>query len=419
MHQNQQVPQKGAMLALIAAFLGWFFDGFEIGLFPVIARPALRSLLTEGGEGAVGQWMGYITAAFLVGAAFGGAVFGWLGDKIGRVRSMSLSILTYSLFSAAGYFADAPWHLAACRFVSALGMGGEWALGVALIMEVWPENKRPYLAGAIGTAANCGMLLIALIARKIPVTPESWRWVFLVGAAPAVITLLIRFFVPESERWHQSRKDVQTGKMSHLEYPMAAIFSRALRRKTVIGIILSAVALIGTWGSVQWIPLWADELAGPTNPGAKANAQLMLTVGAVVGSLLAPILCAKFSRRLGFFLLCALSLAVCQLMFRLKPGLGETFFQLTILCGLITAAFYGFFPLYLPEFFPTAVRATGQGVAYNTGRFVAAFGAVLGGELVKLLGGYANAGAIITLVYAVGMIVIWFAPETHGKPLPE
>ena len=168
----------GARMALLAAVLGWFFDGFEIGHFPVVARPALLSMLGAGGEGQVGSWMGIITAWFLVGAAVGGVLFGWLGDRIGRVRAMALSILCYSVFSGAAWFAHVPWHLAAFRFIAALGMGGEWALGVALVMEVWPERSRPWLAGAIGAAANLGMVLVGVVAWIWPVTQASWRWMF-------------------------------------------------------------------------------------------------------------------------------------------------------------------------------------------------------------------------------------------------
>ncbi len=282
------------MLTLLAAFLGWLFDGFEIGLFPVVARPALKDMLGTGGDALVGEWMGRITAAFLLGAAIGGGVFGWLGDRIGRVRAMTISILVYSLCSGAGYFAKAPEHLAAFRFLAALGMGGEWALGVALVMECWPEKHRPWLAGAIGAAANLGMVLVALLARLVPVTQSSWRWMFLVGASPAVLTLLIRLFVPESERW-------KAAVGQHKTNPLVEVFSPPLLSRTLIGIVLAAVALIGTWGSVQWIPLWADQLTGGKMPDAKANAQMLSSVGAVFGSFLAPIFGGRLSRRLGYF----------------------------------------------------------------------------------------------------------------------
>lgn len=411
---SSQSNKKAAYLALAAAFLGWLFDGFEIGLFPVVARPALLDMLGAGHEGDVGRWMGIITAAFLVGAALGGAAFGWLGDRIGRVKAMSFSILCYSLFSGAGYFAQEPWHLGAFRFMAALGMGGEWALGVALVMEVWPEKHRPWLAGAIGAAANLGMVIVGVIALYVKVTPDSWRWMFLVGASPAILTFLIRLFVPESEKWQHAKAQAPSD-----QSPLKRVLTHeVLLKRTLIGVALSSVALIGTWASVQWIPLWADVMSkGDT--GAKANAHMMSSCGAVIGSLLAPMILGRFSRRWGYFTLCALSLVICAWLFRTQTEYNGQFLSIVFMAGATTAAFYGFFPLYLPEFFPTAVRATGQGLCYNAGRLVAAVGALTSGQLVAYYGGYPQMGAVITLVYLVGMIIIWFAPETKGKPLPE
>ena len=144
-------------MVLLAGFLGWMFDGMEMGIFPLVARPALQQMQLLSGaieEGFVQHWMGIITGLFLLGAACGGLIFGWIGDRVGRVKAMTWSILCYSLFTGLCYFAAQPWQLGACRFVAALGMGGEWGLGVALVMEVWPENKRPLMAGLIGAAAN-------------------------------------------------------------------------------------------------------------------------------------------------------------------------------------------------------------------------------------------------------------------------
>lgn len=401
-------------MALWAAVLGWLFDGFEIGLFPVVARPALLSMLGPGAEGQVGGWMGTITAFFLVGAALGGVVFGWLGDRIGRVRAMSLSILCYSLFSGAAWFAQEPWHLAGFRFIAALGMGGEWALGVALVMEVWPERSRPWLAGAIGAAANFGMVLVGVLAWLVPVTQESWRWMFLVGASPAVLTFLIRLFVPESPRWEhaKSQSGVQVS-------PLREVLGGPLLRRTLTGIALSSIVLVGTWGSVQWIPLWADQMTGGKVHGAKATAQMLSALGATVGSLLAPLLLGRINRRTSFTILCVCSLIVCGLLFRTQSTYTPTFLALVFATGACTAAFYGWFPLYLPELFPTRVRATGQGICYNAGRIVAAAGALTSGALVNFYGGYAAMGATITLIYLLGIGIIRLAPETNGRPLPE
>jgi len=407
------IALRAQWLVLTAAFLGWMFDGYEMGLFPVVARPALKHLLAGAGDGDVGRWMGIATAAFLVGAALGGAVFGWLGDRLGRVRAMGLSILTYSLVTGLGYLATEPWHLAAVRFVSALGMGGQWSLGVALVMECWPEKWRPALAGAMGAASNIGFLLVGVTARLHPVTPEKWRWMMIVAAAPALLVVFIMAFVPESERW---RAAIKTATIN----PFREVFSPGLRRNTVMGILLASVALIGTWGSATWLPLWADQLAGPANPMAKADAQMIMALGQITGAILAPFVGALLGRRTAYFLLCLASLTICGGMFRLVHSYDAVFLVMGFLMGAATASFYGFFPLYLPELFPTRVRATGQGLCYNAGRLFAAAGALLQGNLVGAFGGsYAQAGAVVTLVYLLGMGLVWFAPETKGKPLPE
>jgi len=404
-------------MVLLAAFLGWMFDGLEMGIFPLVARPALQQMQASSGlidDRFVGHWMGIVTAAFLLGAAAGGLVFGWLGDRIGRVRAMSVAILCYSLFTGLVYFAQEPWHLAALRFIAALGMGGEWALGVALVMEVWPEKNRPMLAGVIGAAANVGFALIACVGMFYAVTQDTWRHVILVGALPAALTFIIRLFVPESEKWQKTAaaKPIR---------PVAEILGdRNLLKPTVVAILITAVVLIGTWGSVQWLPLWAGKLAGPSLPKAGAYTQAISAVGAIVGCLAGAWLGGLLGRRITYFLLCLGSLLTCAWLFRTVDSYGPMFLGLTFVVGAVTASFYGWLPLYLPELFPTRVRATAQGLAFNTGRVLAAVGALQMGALMQSFGGsYAHAGAIITLVYAAGLFLIWLAPETKGKPLPE
>jgi MFS family permease len=171
---------------------------------------------------------------------------------------------------------------------------------------------------------------------------------------------------------------------------------------------------------VQWLPLWADQLTGGTMPQAKANTQILSGLGAVTGCLLGGLFGGGIGRRPAYFSLCLLSLFLCGVLFRTVDRYGVLFLVIVFLVGGATAAFYGWFPLYLPELFPTRVRATGQGVSYNSGRVLAAAGALTQGQLVAHYGGsYAKAGAVITLVYLAGLVLIWFAPETRGKPLPE
>ena len=404
---------RGQWLVLAAAFLGWMFDGLEMGIFPVVARPALQELLGTTADQQVGPWMGYITALFLLGAASGGLVFGWLGDKVGRVRAMVASILTYSIFTGACYFAGAAWQLGVFRFMAALGMGGEWSLGVALVMECWPEEKRPLLAGVIGAAANVGYALIGLITWVVPVRPDSWRWVMLAGAVPALLALGISLLVPESRRWKESVKQRQV-------HPLREVLGPDLWRTTLLAIAFASVALIGTWGSVQWLPLWADKMTGQTLPSVKGITMFVMSVGAVVGCFIGPAIGARMGRRPAYFALCLASLVSCGLLFRLVGEYGAAFITGAFFVGAFTAAFYGWLPLYLPELFPTRARATGQGLSFNAGRILAAVGAITQGTLVnRFEGSYAEAGSVVTLVYLVGMVLIWFGSETKGKPLPE
>jgi len=280
-------------------------------------------------------------------------------------------------------------------------------------MECWPEKKRPLMAGVIGAAANVGYTLIGVVTWVFPVRLDSWRWVMLAGATPALLALFITLLVPESQRWKESVKKTTTN-------PLREVFGPRLLGTTLLAIAFAAVALIGTWGSVQWLPLWADQVAGKELPQAKAMTMAFMSVGAIVGCFIGPWIGAVSGRRPAYFTLCLASLVSCAVLFRTVNTFGAAFLAWAFIVGAATAAFYGWLPLYLPELFPTRARATGQGVSFNAGRVLAAGGALLQGQLVAHYNGsYAKAGAVVTLVYLVGMILIWFGRETRGKPLPE
>ncbi len=407
-------------LVLGAALLGWSFDGAEMGLFTAVGRPALQDLLGSAAvdERIVGLWFSYLTAVFLLGAACGGLIFGWLGDRIGRVRSMAISILAYSVFTGACYFAMQPWHLAVLRFAAALGMGGEWALGVALVVECWPDRYRTLLAGVIGAVGNLGYLAIALIVAIVRVTPDAWRWTMLVCTAPALLAFVVLAYLPESPRWQRSVRE-------SVAQPIREIFTTRLIRPTLLAIGLASVALIGTWGSVQaFLPTWADQMGGqlnPPDPSAKGWTLVAVAIGAICGGFIAPLVGGRIGRRITYFGMCVASLAVCQVLFRILPQVYNGWFLLMAgIAGFCTASFYGWLPLYLPELFPTRVRATAQGVSFNFGRIFAAVGALGTGSLMGLFNGsYPRACAAMSLVYIIGMVLIWFGPETRGRPLPE
>jgi len=444
MAEASGTQNKRAMaLALGAALLGWMFDGFEMGLFPLVGRPALKELLGASADAHFGWWFSGIMAMFLVGAACGGIIFGWLGDRIGRVRAMVLSVATYAIFSGLCGFSTEAWHLAALRFVASLGMGGEWALGVALVMEIWPAKYRPILAGIIGAAANVGFFIIALIGLGLtqviddlcgfltsvgvpneyaaPLCANSgWRLLLFIGATPAILAFFIQIFVPESEKWKHAAATTPKNKVSD-------IFRGGLAKYAVMGAILGAIALLGTWGSVQWIPAWANKMskALPAESAgwakmASSLAQIASAVGAIAGCILGALFAQWTSRRIGYFTLCLGSLITCQVLFHVPVELDWWFLFMVFLVGGLTAAFYGWLPLYLPELFPTRIRATGQGFSFNAGRVLAAVGTVGSGGLLTLFNeDYAAAGTITCLIYLVGIVFIWFCPETKGKPLPE
>jgi MFS family permease len=502
-------------MALLAALLGWLFDGFEMGLFSQVGRPAIQDLLgihgtpTAEQNGQIGFLFGVIIAAFLVGAATGGVVFGWLGDRIGRVRAMTLSILTYALFTGFCGLATAPWQVGALRFIAALGMGGEWSLGVALVMEVWPNRSRALLAGLIGAAANVGYLLVGVVGlllasvigpqgellaamgvsdswREMLIAHQGWRLLMLAGAVPALLTFFIRIFVPESHRWQHERAGGATSSWAARDltgvlvgalgpalivyiwatdhstavrvaasllgllvatagytYPVlrflqrdAARQGRELRdeRRTLGRMLLAAglsgVALLATWGSAQWAAFWADHLNNDPAAKAKELTQMWTAAGAITGTILAALAGDFFGRKITYAGMCVLSFFSIGWLYLFNTSFGLGYLVAAFVVGVFTASFYGWLPLYLPELFRTSVRATGQGFGFNFGRILAAVGALQTGNLtayfakdVELFGhtykGCPVACTSMALIYVLGLVLIAFAPETKGKPLPE
>jgi len=429
------VGRTGLAMTLLAAILGWMFDGFEMGLFPLGARPALKELMGPQAATHIGTWFSAIIAGFLVGAAFGGVLFGWLGDRIGRVRAMVWSVATYAVFSGLCAFVTEPWHLAALRLIASLGMGGEWSLGVALVMETWPRKYNTLLAALIGAAANVGFLITALMGYALTRVigdlgqiflsaglPQSWvdrllansgwRLLLLMGAMPALLTFLIRIFVPESKRWQEASKGKAQNRIRD-------IFQGGLAKPALLGSVLCTIGLLGNWGTVQWIPAWADQLSHQM-PVAKSWAQIASSLGAIVGTILGAYTAAWTNRRWAYFLLCGFSLIFCAILFRINIEFGNTFLILVFIVSGCSASFFGWLPLYMPELFPTRIRATGQGFAFNSGRILAAAGTLAGGSLLNYFQeDYARMCSVISLIYAAGLLVIWFCPETKNKPLPE
>jgi len=407
-------PQASAFalwLILIVAWLGWMFDGMEMGLYSVLARPALRELLHTQDDKAIGPVVGIMFALFLLGASLGGFIFGRLGDKIGRVKTMVITVLIYSGFTGLTYFVTNTWQFGACRFLGAMGLGGEWGLGVALVMESWPNARRPVLAGLLGSSANVGFLVSSLV--NLHFGYLGWRLIFCIGVVPALLTLIIRLCIKEPAKWVKARERGERPDLGQLWEP-------TLRRNTIMACMLSAVALIGTWGVFQWLPTWVNKLVGGNAVMERGTVAMWMAFGQIVGSFLGGPSAEWFGRRISYCLFCIGSLVFSIALYMTVSSFGIQLLVLAAIAGIFTTAFFGWLPLYLPELFPTRIRATGEGITFNFGRILAAVGVFTTGALVNGFGGsYEKAAVTMSLIYVVGLILIWFVPETKGCKLPE
>jgi MFS family permease len=354
-----------------------------------------------------------------LGAAVGGFAFGWLGDRIGRAKALGLSVLTYSLVTGACYFSTSPEQLLVLWTIACTGVGGVWPNGVALASEALPGASRPWISGLFGTTANLGLVFLSVLAFQNPITVDDWRWVMLVTAAPAPLGLFILAFVPESPAWLASRHKAPSKPSSRRL--LGEVFRPPLLRYTIIGILLGTIPLMGNWGASNWLVPWANkaqEAGGEA--GLSAATQWTKSGGAAIGSLLGGWFASRCGRRTAYFLISLFSLASSFYIFHSLSPLDDTFLMWVFIQGFVGTVYFGWLPLYLPELFPTRVRATGAGVTFNWGRVVTAAGVLTGGQLMLAFNGdYARVGQITCLVYALGMIVILFAPDTTGKRLDE
>jgi MFS family permease len=403
---------------LAAAFGALLFDGLELGLMPLVSLSVSKSLLGDAYTPMLGgDWFARFTAALMAGAAVGGIVLGSLGDRIGRTRAMGVSILFYSVFAGLGAWVTTQEQMLVLRFVVGLGVGGVWPNAVALVAESWPDKSRPMVAGLMGAAINSGILLLSQIAQLYPVTPDSWRWLFYIAGVPAVLGVAVLLFLPESPTWLSSRGKAGTPKPPA---PLRELFRPPLLRITLVGIMLGSIPLVGAWAASKWMIPWADEIGRAVRSDYKALTQGWWAAGAILGSLIGAQIAALLGRKLSYFLISVGSFGLTWSMFQLTAPLQSTFLPIVFAQGLVATLFFGWLPLYLPELFPTAVRATGSGISYNVGRFATAVGVLAAGAVFTSLGGsYARVGAAASFIYGIGILVIWLAPETKRQSLAK
>jgi MFS family permease len=410
---------------LAVAFIAWMFAGLGIALFILIHRQMMQDLLgLQTHEKVVTRWFAWYQAAFLFGAASGGWLFGWLGDRIGRTKALGWSVICQGGLTLACYTVRSPELLLVLRFLACMGIGGVWPNAVALVAEAWPDASRPFLAGLLGAAANVGQVMMGVLGFFFDVTPSDWRWTLLAAAAPAVFGAWVLTAVPESVRWLRSRSLVVPEVPA--KHPVREIFVSPLLGRTLLGIALGAIPVVGTAANGNWLIPWTDQAEqqareaseGPgatkkaPDPKSKARTLITRSSGGIFGSLLGGFIAAVLGRRISYFMISLLAMATSTYIFTCLNPLDESFQVWAFILGFVSIIYFGWLPLFLPELFPTRVRSTGSGVSFNTGRVVAGIVVLTAGFLLDLLGGeYPRVGFATGLIYGVGMLIIWFAPR--------
>ena len=459
---SQATVVTGRAVMLMAAFAAWMFAGLENSLFILIHRQMMLELIgPETPEKLITVWFAWFQAAFLFGAAAGGWLFGWVGDRFGRTRAMGLSVLCYSSLTLLCYFVHEPHLMWLVRFTACLGFGGSWPNAVALVSEAWPSASRPLMAGVMGTAANFGFVLLGIIGFRFAITEDHWRRVFFVGGSPLLIGLAILMWVPESAKWLAAKRNPTAAAQSTA--PLKEVFRPPLLTRTLLGIGLGAIPVVGTAANANWVVPWRDQFesrraelnvaaSAPESvqasvaaqasangsldqqatdrkvikkskgdPRQKAWTQMTRSTGAIFGSLLGGYLASLLGRRLAYFMISLMTFAISSWLFGYVTPADRYFDLYVFLLGFFGVTYFGWLPLFLPELFPTSVRSTGTGISFNTGRVVAAM-VVLTIALLpegQLAGDYARIGFWTGMIYVVGMAIIWLAPTKRDSSFEQ
>ena len=399
----------------IAAWLGWLFDGLDMHLYTLVAASFVAMLVAVPvGDPAQKTYSAWIQAAFLVGWALGGGFFGRLGDKLGRSRALSLTILTYATFTGLSFFVQTWWQLLICRFVAALGIGGEWAVGSSLLSETWPKKWRPWIAAVLQTGVNIGVLLACVtVAGLAGLKGYQERWVFLVGVLPAFLVFWIRRHVPEPEEWQRAK--VVSGEK---EPGLGDLFKGELAKRTLLVIGICSLSLSGWWAFMFWhvqhlysLPELATWSRGEKTQLASSVFFAVIAVS-TLGNFFAGFLARKLGYRRSIAILCVgFGLAIFG-SYVVERTYKELFFWLPLV-GFFSGVF-GLFTMYLPPLFPTLLRTTGAGFCYNIGRIAAAFGTVFFG-LYSNVTDLRQTLLAVAFLFIPAAIVAMFLPELSAE----
>jgi MFS family permease len=369
-------------------------------------------------------YSGVATAVFMLGWAIGGFCFGVLGDRWGRAKTMMLTVLLYSAFTGLSALSRHFWDFSLYRFLTGLGVGGEFAAGVTLVAEVMPASARAHALGLLQSFGAVGNIVGSLL--SFVVLPLGWRWMFVVGVLPALLVAAVFRKIAEPEAWRRARAtetgEAQKGGLSDL------FLHPRWRRNTLVGLTLAISGVVGLWGVSLWIPELIREALINASPDSKSRyvslGALLQDTGAFFGIYAFTLLTARIGRRPAFAISFLAALAATVLTFSSLHQPVQILWMIPLL-GFATMLVIGGYAIYLPELYPTRLRSSGVGFTYNAGRIIAALGPFLLGSLTMA---FQNAGmrspfraAAISLssVYLIGVVAIVFAPETRGQPLPE
>ena len=411
-------------LVLAIASAGWMFDVFEGQIFNITRLDMLAEIAGVAGDAPEVKLYGdMFLGIFLLGGTLGGLFFGWLADRIGRRPTMVLSILMYSVFSGLTYFAQELWHVGALRFLVAMGVGGEWAVAAALVAEVFPKKARANASAIFHASSTFGVWLAALAGMLVH---SHWRYAYLVGIVPALLTLLVRWKVKEPEMWAQAEAQATEGDEKKLGSFRELLLDPRWRGRALLGMLLAAVGLATFWGVAiagQGLSQGVLERAGVGSDSAKQSAKFLFGIvqasGAGVGLLAFGPLCASLGRRRAFWLVQAGALV----MIPLTCYLPQSYWHLCVLLpifGFFNLSMHAGFAVYFPELFPTRLRGTGAAFCFNGGRLLAAPMLWFSGWLKALPGMDLRwAVTLLGLTFLGGLVVVCFLPETKGQDLPE
>jgi MFS family permease len=427
---------RGQWNILLATNLGWLFDGFELYALFLTAGPAMRSLLPPSQYPQIPTYIGIVVSITLLGWGIGGMIGGLLADYIGRKRTMIYAILAYSIttgLTAASF----DWvSFAVLRFLVGIAIGSEWATGSSMMAELWPDHARGRGAGLMQCGIGIGNFLASLVWLYVGLLgPDSWRYLFLIGVLPALLTFWIRSSIPESPKWeqhHERRKEAlarqRTGatltpeERTLTKFTVADLFANLeVRQRTIIALLMSFATTLAFWGVSSWLPPYAASLAAKANLPPQqwsAYAGMAYNLGGTVGYVCLGFLADRIGRKPTTMVYFLLGFAMTPVLFLWTEDLYLLLFAAAI-NGFFTVGQYAWMPVWLPELFPTRSRGTGIAFVFNAPRLIAFLGPLFAGTLIVQFGGFGRAAMIFACIYFLGFAAAPFLPETKGRPLPE